>query len=350
MATLKELFTKVRFSERRGDRRSPAGELNVSVGMGPEQKQLRIKDISPTGIYVFTEDRWEPGTSVQVTLHGHTVAGESPRLYVRLQARSVRLGEDGVGLRFEQDPSDGDAWASAVAKAEVLIGKDDPVRLFRMTKDLVFLLHVSPSIGGPVLELLSNKMNREGAERAIEMVLKAEDLLISRNCRIRSDVSPTLVLQILEDGPKPDEQQTRQMWTELLATSCMVGTNDVESMKYAVLLSEMDELEMRVFIAACTRAMRAGWKPGFQFCRNLHCPMDEIRQISRIQDAVSIERIMNHLYGLGLLERTDRPLVFARIEEVNLTPTVLGLTLYARCNGQLELPESLEGSELQRAS
>lgn len=350
MPSIRELLTKVRFSERRGESRFPARTLDASWNSGLEQKQLRIKDISPSGVYVLTEDRWQPGTSVHVTLQGHTLNGEDLRLQVRLRARSVRLGEDGVGLRFEQESVNGDGWASAVAKAAALTGKDDPVRLFRMTKELAFLQRVSPLAEGPILKLLSRRMSREGAERAIEMVLKAEDLLTSRNCGIRSDVSPTLVLQILEDGPKPDEQQTRQMWTELLATSCMPGTNDVENMKFAVLLSELDVLEMRVFVAACTKAMRAGWKPGVQFCLNLHCPVDEIRQISRIQDTVSIERVMNHLYGLGLLEQTERPLVFAQIEEVNLTPTVLGLTLYARCTGQLKLPESPECAELQRTS
>ena len=349
MVSLRDMLTKVRFSERRGAMRYSPTELDASWQSGRESSQLKIKDISPTGIYVFTENRWQPGTSLQLTLQGRAVVGENSRLQVRLWARAVRFGEDGVGLSFEQKPVDGDAWAITVAKAAVLSGKDDPVRLLRTAKELAFLFQVSPSAEGRLLEMLSSRMNREGAERAIEMVLKAEELLASRAWEIRTDVSPTLLLQILEDGSKPDEQQTRQMWTELLATSCSVGTDDVESMKYAVLLSELDPPEMRVFLAACSRAMRVGWEPGFKFCRNLHCPVGEIRQISRIQDTVSIERVMNHLYGLGLLEQTERPLVFAQIEEVNLTPTVFGLKLYARCQGELELPESLEPTDLQRA-
>lgn len=350
MSSFKSLFTKVRFSERRGDERVSVRELDASCRTASEQKHFRIKDISSTGIYLLTQDRWQPGTNVELTLQGHSRYGDNSRLQVHLWARAVRLGEDGVGLRFEQEPDDGEAWLNTVAKAVGLTGKGDPVRLFRTTKELAFLQRVSPEAEGRVLDLLSNRMSREGAERAIEIVLKAEQLLSSRNCGIRTNVSPTLVLQILEDGPKPDEDQTRHMWAELLATSCAVGTDDMENMNLAVLLSEMDALELRVFIAGCVKAMHAGWKSGLVFCQNLRVPVDEIKRISHLQDLVSIERVMNHLFSMGLLEQTARPLVFGEIEEVNLTPTPLGLKAYARFCGQTELPETLESAELQSAS
>lgn len=350
MSSFKNLFAKVRFTERRGDERAPVQELDATWGTASEQKHIQIRDISSTGIYLLTDAPWQPGTSVELTLHGHSRFGENSRLQVHLWARAVRLGEDGVGLEFEQEPEDGEAWSNTVAKAAELTGKDDPVRLFRTTKELAFLQHVSPEAEGRILVLLSGRMSREAAERAVEIVLKAEELLVARKCEIRTNVSPTLVLQILEDGPKPDEEETRQLWAELLATSCMAGTDDAENMNMVVLLSEMDALELRVFMAACSKAMQCGWKPGLVFYQDLHVSVDEIKRISHLQDLVSIERVMNHLYGMGMVEQTARPLVCAPIEEVNLTPTLLGLKLYIRCIGQTELPETLERTQLENAS
>jgi hypothetical protein len=65
---------------------------------------------------------------------------------------------------------------------------------------------------------------------------------------------------------------------------------------------------------------------------------------------MAIERDLNHLYELGLMELTVRPILCEEVERVNLTPTILALRLYAQCKGQPAPPETLEGASLQRAS
>ncbi|MGH9561264.1 MAG: PilZ domain-containing protein [Terracidiphilus sp.] len=67
-----------------------------------------VRDISSTGLYVITEERWYPGTLVVMILqrsdHGEEIAERS----IRVQSRAVRWGPDGVGLQFllddEMDP------------------------------------------------------------------------------------------------------------------------------------------------------------------------------------------------------------------------------------------------------
>jgi hypothetical protein len=59
-----------------------------------------IKDISSTGLYLVTEERWYPGTLVLMTLQ-HTESGErSAERTVSVHCRAVRWGADGVGLQF----------------------------------------------------------------------------------------------------------------------------------------------------------------------------------------------------------------------------------------------------------
>jgi uncharacterized membrane protein (UPF0127 family) len=59
-----------------------------------------IRDISSSGLYVVTEERWYPGTLVLMTLqkteHGEELAERS----IAVQSRAVRWGPDGVGLQF----------------------------------------------------------------------------------------------------------------------------------------------------------------------------------------------------------------------------------------------------------
>ncbi|MGB6744544.1 MAG: PilZ domain-containing protein, partial [Terracidiphilus sp.] len=64
-----------------------------------------VRDISLTGMYVFTTERWYPGTMVRMTLTDR----HDPSLErsITLHATVMRSGEDGVGLKFVlQNPKD----------------------------------------------------------------------------------------------------------------------------------------------------------------------------------------------------------------------------------------------------
>lgn len=67
---------------------------------GTAPKAHSIKDISATGLYVVTEERWYPGTLILMTLQ-NTLAGEEiAERSISVLSRAVRWGNDGVGLQF----------------------------------------------------------------------------------------------------------------------------------------------------------------------------------------------------------------------------------------------------------
>ncbi len=77
---------------------APAVAAYYWDGSTPEAHGVR--DISSSGLYVETEERWYPGTLVLMTLH-RTDAGEtSTERSISVQSRAVRWGKDGVGLQF----------------------------------------------------------------------------------------------------------------------------------------------------------------------------------------------------------------------------------------------------------
>ncbi len=59
-----------------------------------------IRDISSTGLYVVTEERWYPGTLVLMTLQRTEQGEEIAERSIAVQSRAVRWGPDGVGLQF----------------------------------------------------------------------------------------------------------------------------------------------------------------------------------------------------------------------------------------------------------
>lgn len=335
----------------------PAPDLDVSYSTELEQRKVRVKDISANGLYMLTNDRLQPGTGVELTLQKSNLmqqedllAAEGEIRRVQVHARAVRAGEDGIAVVFEQESADSATWSRLMAAVERLSGDTDRLRLMRMTKALAFVVRISPAAESEMVRMITNNMSLERAGRATEIALMAEEIATAHQGSIRNDLPADLVMRILEDGSKVDEENTRRMWSVLLATASREGSNHEASLSYAALLSRIDAVQMRVFDFACRLGFRVGWEPGPRFHRDLHCSADDIRKISHIQNLMGIERDLNHMYELGLLERTDRPTMCQEVEEVNLTPTFLALKLYAHCHGQPEPSTSHQGAALSKAS
>lgn len=66
-----------------------------------------VRNISASGVYVFTEERWYLGTVVRLTLTDHRE--QTSERSITVNAEVIRWGNDGVGLQFlvrrEKDPS-----------------------------------------------------------------------------------------------------------------------------------------------------------------------------------------------------------------------------------------------------
>jgi hypothetical protein len=63
-----------------------------------------VRDISASGIYIITNERWYPGTVVRVTLtdRDHPTADRT----LTVNAQAVRWGKDGVGLELVLEKED----------------------------------------------------------------------------------------------------------------------------------------------------------------------------------------------------------------------------------------------------
>lgn len=349
MSFVRNVLVKAGLSERRKDGRLPAHGLDVSYWTGLEQKHAKIKDISATGVYLLTDDRWVPGTIVPLTLQKRGFLEKDSRPQVRLRARCVRLGDDGAGLTFVEEPARAAEWSRSMASAAELPAASHPVRLFRAAKALAFLFRISPSAELQVSRFIA-EISAERAEHLIEVVLQAEELGACRSCSPRSDLSPILLMSILDFGSRISDARAQKCWAGVLASSCVEGTQDEVTGRFVVILSRMDSDHIGILTAACTRAMNAGWRDGSVFSSDFYCGLDEISRITGVRNPVAIERNLNHLHQLGLLDKTVRPLGCAELDQVNMTPTRFGLQVYARCCGESELPQMRERPAMEMAS
>ncbi|MGB7189963.1 MAG: PilZ domain-containing protein [Acidobacteriaceae bacterium] len=59
-----------------------------------------VKDISPTGFFLATEERWLLGTLVMITLQRTRTESSRPDSSLIVMSKVVHHGEDGVGFSF----------------------------------------------------------------------------------------------------------------------------------------------------------------------------------------------------------------------------------------------------------
>jgi hypothetical protein len=75
----------------------PGVVAHYFTGGGPKPKD--VADISMSGMYLLTDDRWMPGTMIQMTLQKPCARGERKQS-INVLSRIVRRGSDGVAIEF----------------------------------------------------------------------------------------------------------------------------------------------------------------------------------------------------------------------------------------------------------
>ena len=86
--------------ERRRAERYDSPETVAYYWDGSVPVPREIRDISLTGAYLQTSERWYPGTIVKLTLKVNRPGTDGPGESIEVRCRVARHGADGVGLQF----------------------------------------------------------------------------------------------------------------------------------------------------------------------------------------------------------------------------------------------------------
>jgi hypothetical protein len=86
--------------DQRRSHREPIKNLVASFWTGGPPAMHAIRDISATGLFVVTTERWYLGTVIRMTLTKADVESGEVEDSICVCAEAVRWGNDGVGLKF----------------------------------------------------------------------------------------------------------------------------------------------------------------------------------------------------------------------------------------------------------
>lgn len=294
-----------------------------------------VRNISSTGMYLVTRERWKEGEINPVRLVYSELSDDSPDKQVTIQTRAVRAGEDGMGLSFIL-PECMDLW---LWKSDGLIEPEDILTEFRVARSLAFLRRICPTATHELKLLFREGLSNLRIANIIAITNRAEIMLAAEGNPERVHAPEKIVLTIVKNGSWAEDPSTQQLWAGLLATSCTLLGDDESNLPYLDLVSEMATIDGRLFVEGCSKSKKVFASNGAVSATPLIRTSDQLIQVCGAHDLMKIDRNIFQLALLGLFEPRVKPKYFSYDGDANLSPTALGLELFARCQGYRGAPQ-----------
>jgi hypothetical protein len=293
-----------------------------------------VRNISATGMYLVTRERWPQGEVNPVRLVYPELADDSPEQQVTIETKTVRWGEDGMGLTFVL-PEHMDLW---LWKTDGLIEPEDILSEFRMSRALAFYQRICPSATQELQLLFREGLGNMRVPNAVAIAHRAEIMLAAEPDCDRLRAPRTVLIRIVQEGSWAEDSATQQLWAGILVTACNLMGDDESNLPYLDLLAEMATVDTRLYLEACTQSPKVFATNGAVSAQSILRTAEEMMKVTGVHDLAKIDRNLLQLSILGLLEPRSKAKYFSYDQDANLTPTSLGLELFARCHGHRGAP------------
>lgn len=309
------------------------------VAYRPDRKAgpYEVRDVSPTGLYLRTQERWQPGRVTSLTMQRKDAKEENYERRVSLQVRTVRCDEGGVGLSWMwPDGVEFQPWKRLHTKRSDETDADFFLRELRLTAALGFLRQICPSAVEEIKLTLHQRLSNKRVASAVEIALKAQEHLAGREHSVDKLAHLDMVRRILENGSWTEDNWIRQWWAGLLASSCSPDGLDTSNAVFSDLLAKLTPVHLRVLSFVC-RKDTGEPATGDPAAKSDHyCTADELIEAVGSHSLARIQQTMGQLSSLGLLAETSNPSYIAVTEKgkTRIAPTALALKMHARCNGR----------------
>ncbi len=296
-----------------------------------DQKPHEVRDVSPTGLYLRTEERWDPGELITLTLQERGAIDPGRR--VAVQAGAVWWGNDGVGLSFAlAEGVEFHPWHRIKERKTEETEAEYFVRELRAARALGFLRRICPPAAEEIRQMLYERISNKRAASAVEIAFKAEELLGQRGNDMLAH--PDVVLRILEDGSWSEVDWIQKLWAGLLVTSCTGNGQDKSNLVFVELLEKLTPIHLRILCAACKKGDAAISAGESATTLALYCTAEELIDATGSKSLLKIQQTIGHLSTFGLLAESGKSSYVPIAEKTKTTPTILGLRMHARCQGR----------------
>jgi PilZ domain len=344
LSEIKRAIQKLGEPEKPRAERRPINGITALYGRDSASAPAGIKDISVTGIYLYTDERPAVGELVTIILCVDGEPEKTAELQFSLQARVATHGEDGIGLSFVLPPGvDSGLWGVLMRNIAALTDPHQVAETFRTVRTILFLCRLCHADAEEAIGLFGGQLDVEHTANLFKIVFAAESQLSTKPDVSRMRVHPKLVTNILREGAWAADEAILKLWTDLLVSSCTVDEPDDSNQIFVDLLVHITSTEGRIFNHACKQALdlagTEGPAPG-----SVVLSPKEMAQVTGVHDPYRNATDLAYLFNLGLVQKVFDFSSYQDVDTFDITPTKLGLELYKHCHGSREkvTPEMVE--------
>jgi hypothetical protein len=322
--------------ERRSIIRLLAQGLVAYTGDGESTNQHEVRDVSPTGLCLRTEEEWQPGDIVSLVLKRKDAAEKDFERRVRVDARIVRCDEGEIGLSWLwPEGVEFDPWKRVHTKRSDETDADYFLRELRLARTLGFLRQICPDSADEIKLGFHQRLSNKRVASAVEIVLQGQEMLKQRG-GTDMHADPEMVRRIVENGSWTEDNWIRRWWAGLLVSSCSAETPDTSNGMLVDLLAKLMPAHLRLLSFVCGKATELIEAGATAATLDMYCTPQELIEAVGSHSLARIQQTMGQLSVLGLLAESNKPSYVAVTDKVKTKtiPTSLGLTMYARCHGR----------------
>jgi len=189
--------------------------------------------------------------------------------------------------------------------------------------------------------LLKDKVSIWRAKNMAEVVNKAAKKMNQDTENNKKHGHPRLVCSALNNSSWIDVEEVQDMWAGLLTSSCTYDGKDDSNLIFINILAQMTSPEVKILNFVCKKAKMEADSLGLVTANSFRTTKDELSAVSEINDVYRIDRELDHLNALDLIEGYFG--LGPDDEEIDdsdayLEPTPLGINMYVRSQGSLLPP------------
>lgn len=343
MSDWKRRLRKLGYPETpRAERRIPPG-FAARKGNDTASRAAHIHDISSTGIYLFTEERWPLGELTACTIQ---IEGAPPGADAEfsVQVKVARHDKDGIGLSFVLPPGvDPQLWELLIEKAATLRKEEGIEFMFRMLRAVLLLSRLCGAGANHAIQLFGGELDEARTETAVQISIEADKLLASEPGAASLRAHPEHVAHLIKFGSWSIGGLSKQLWAGLLATSCTPDGTDESNRQYVDLLVNVTPTQALIFVVACNKALEVMSADQDHPSTRITFTPEEMKQLTGKTDLTRVATDIAYLFHSGLLDKNFDFTSYIPTENFDITPAGLGMEVYRKCKGHFADAHSVIG-------
>lgn len=185
--------------------------------------------------------------------------------------------------------------------------------------------------------LLRDRVASWRSKNVLDTIAKTDEHLSKLPEHELLHAHPRITAQILDEASWVNEDHLQDAWAGLLASACTTDGTDESNLIFVRLLSQLTSSQVKLLQYACISCNKVITKGGLVVANQLYANAEEVSKITNVPDTHRLDRELDHLCSLGLLYP------FGGFDGDNMiadiTPSAIGLQLYARCQGSRDSPD-----------